>query len=86
MNAGTKLELVGALVGEGMTAAKATQYADAFLEYREATTQIEAHGIIVLHPRTGAPMENPYLPIRDRALKKLEGMKDVRADVLWKDA
>ena len=62
---------------------RATLYADAFLEYREATQNIEEHGIIVQHPRTANPIENPYLVIRDRAAKKLDAMRRVKADWLW---
>ena len=46
-------------------------------------TNIEEHGIIVQHPRTANPIENPYLAIRDRAAKKLDGMRKVKADFLW---
>jgi phage terminase small subunit len=79
----TKQEIIDGLVGRGEPRARATMYADAFLEYREASQNIEAHGIIVQHPRTANPIENPYLVIRDRAAKKLASMSRVRADWLW---
>ena len=44
---------------------------------------IDEHGIIVSHPRTANPIENPFLAIRDRAAKKLDGMRKVKADFLW---
>ena len=58
-------------------------YADAFLEYQEATENIAANGIIVQHPRTANPIENPYLAIRDRATKKLQSLRRVDASELW---
>lgn len=83
----SKVEIVAELVRRGTPADRAVMYADAFLEYREATLNIEKHGVIVQHPRTANPIENPYLTIRDRAAKKLAsmqtGMKSVRAEFLW---
>ena len=79
----TKAEVIDELVRRGESKARATLYADALLEYREASANIEAHGIIVQHPRTSNPIENPYLVIRDRAAKKLDGMRKVKADFLW---
>lgn len=58
------------------------QYADAFLEYAEASKNIGEHGAIVQHPRTSNPNQNPYLEIRDRALRKLQGMVNVKAEWL----
>jgi phage terminase small subunit len=79
----TKEEIVATLVERGESKDRATFYADAFLEYQEATQNIAQHGIIVQHPRTANPIENPYLAIRDRAAKKLDGMRKVKADFLW---
>ena len=39
-------------------------YANALLAYWEASKNIEENGIICLHPRTGTPVENPYLKIQ----------------------
>jgi len=61
------------------------QYADVFLEYREASANIAEHGIIVQHPRTMNPIDNPYLAIRDRALKKFQILARVDAVELWLD-
>lgn len=58
-------------------------YADAYLEYTEATHNIDEHGTIVQHPRTGNPIENPYLAIRDRALRKLRSIKGINSEGLW---
>lgn len=59
---------------ENVTLQTATLYADAFCEYRAAVRNIAEHGSIVLHPRTGAPVDNPYLKVRDKARKALEGL------------
>ena len=39
-------------------------FADALSTYIEATANISKNGAIVSHPRTGAPIENPYLKIQ----------------------
>jgi phage terminase small subunit len=79
----TKPQIIAELVARGEPTDRATFYADAFCEYREASDNIAEHGIIVSHPRTANPIENPYLVIRDRAAAKLERMKKVNADFLW---
>jgi hypothetical protein len=76
-------DIVAALVERGAKRDRAVTYADAFLEYREASKNIEENGTIVLHPRTANPVENPYLKIRDRALKKVQSIRGVKADFLW---
>ena len=63
--------------------AKCVQYADAYMEYREATDNIEKNGLIVQHPRTSNPIENPYMAVRDRALKKLQMLRNVKTEGLW---
>lgn len=42
-------------------------YASAFRDYQHAEANIAEHGTIVYHPRTGAPIENPYLKVRSGA-------------------
>lgn len=79
----TKAEIIAALIDSGATRDRATMYADAFLEYREASENIDKNGAIVAHPRTGNPIENPYISIRDRAGKKLDSMRKLKADFLW---
>jgi phage terminase small subunit len=76
-------KIVKALIAKGATKDRATMYADAFLEYTEATANIEENGTIVQHPRTANPIENPYLAIRDRAARKLAAMRKLKADFLW---
>ncbi len=60
-------------------------YADAFSEYRAAMANIREHGSVVLHPRTGAPCDNPFLKVRDNARKAcLElGRRLREVDALW---
>ena len=79
----TKEEIIAELVERGTSKDRATFYADAYLEYTEASENIDANGIIVQHPRTANPIENPYLAIRDRAARKLDAMRRVKADFLW---
>ena len=75
--------IVAALEARGLTRDVATQYADAYLEYREATENINTQGAMVLHPRTQNPIENPYLRIRDRALLKLRKWRGINVEGLW---
>lgn len=63
---------------------RVVMYADCYLEYSEATRNIDQHGAIVANPRTGAPMENPYLKVRDKAFAKLRKIRLNTAD-LWGD-
>lgn len=83
MTSDSKEDIVKQLVANGAPTDQATLYADAFVEYREASENIQQYGIVVQHPRTGNPIENPYLQIRDRAAKKLLSMRKLKADFLW---
>lgn len=58
-------------------------YADAFLSYREAMANIDRNGTIVAHPRTGAPIENPYLKVRDAASRTIRASKRIKTGDLW---
>ena len=44
---------------------------DAIKLYGEASENIGKNGAITGHPKTGAPIVNPYLPIRDMASKTI---------------
>ena len=48
-----------------------TVYLDARKLYAEASANIEKNGSVTGHPKTGAPMVNPYLSIREAAGKTL---------------
>ena len=41
-------------------------YASALRDYVAAERNVSEHGAIVYHPRTGAPVENPFLAVRER--------------------
>jgi phage terminase small subunit len=71
--------IIAALEGLGVRRDRATMYADCYLEYRTASENIARNGVIVAHPRTAAPLQNPYLAVRDKALAKLSLMRDVPA-------
>jgi phage terminase small subunit len=65
--------------------ATVTLYADAFAEYRAAQVNILEHGSVVQHPRTGQPIPNPYLTIRDNAARQLKDgiFSRLKTDALW---
>ena len=66
-------------------AADLVMYADAFVEYQAAQKNIGEHGSIVFHPRTGSPIDNPYVRARDRAGALMRRMKIVKADAIWRE-
>lgn len=57
-------------------------YTDALLEYAAAQANISEHGTIVSHPRTGAPIVNPYIEIRNVAAKTMLSLR-LRSAGLW---
>lgn len=57
-------------------------YLDAWATYREAQENIVANGAVCLAPKTGAPMSNPYLPVRRDAAAALRAT-GLRAGPLW---
>lgn len=59
------------------------QYASSFIQWKEAETNIRANGAICAHPRTGAPMTNPYLAVQTGALKNLQLFQRLKTDSLW---
>jgi len=59
------------------------RYADAFLLYLEAEENIRRNGAITAHPRTGAPLENPYLQVRNQASKILASIR-LKTEGLWR--
>ena len=61
-----------------------SMYADYYLDYIEASENIKTHGNIVAHPRTGSPIDNPYVKIKTNAmtqLRKITRLKNVGA--IW---
>jgi len=61
-------------------------YVGAFLEFQEATANIREHGAMVVHPKTGAPIENPYVSVRDRAQRIMLGLKGLDVGPIWGEA
>jgi len=59
-----------------------TMYADVFETYTEAQENIGRNGAINMHPKTGAPIQNPYLAVRDTCLRQLMKL-DVETGNLW---
>jgi len=59
-------------------------YVDSFLDYRKASENIVQFGSVVSHPRTGAPMDNPYLKVKITAMISMQKIKRVRfVDSIW---
>lgn len=58
-------------------------YSRQFATYLEAAENIQANGVIVSHPRTGQPMENPYLKVRAAAEASFGKMRMIKSDSLW---
>jgi phage terminase small subunit len=56
------------------------------VQWQEASENIRKNGSICAHPRTGAPMTNPYLSIQTAALKNLQRFPRLKTDRLWETA
>ena len=41
-------------------------FADALKMYRAASENVQKNGAVCLHPRTNAPIENPYLKVMEK--------------------
>ena len=83
----TREEALSALTRDNpkVKAADLAMYADAFVEYQAAQKNISEHGSIVFHPRTGAPIDNPFVRVRDRAGALMRRMRVVKADAIWRE-
>jgi phage terminase small subunit len=81
----TKADVIRILREHNPAAAAQTveMYAALFLEYLEAASNIEKNGTIVAHPRTAAPIENPYYKIRSTTMRELKTFPKLRTDALW---
>lgn len=55
-------------------------YFDALRAYVEADQNIRDNGTICAHPRTGAPITNPYLAVRNQQGKIISGARRVKGD------
>lgn len=79
----TREQVVAQLLANGNRPDAAHLYADAFCEYHEAMENIRRNGAVCANPRTGAPIDNPYLKVRDRARLQLRRMSGVDTTGLW---
>ena len=50
------------------------------MTYHEAADNVERNGAMCAHPRTGAPIENPYLKIRASQGAVLAKMRHIKGD------
>jgi phage terminase small subunit len=78
-----RAEVLRRLLANGNDPDVAQLYADAFCEYHEAQENISRNGAVCANPRTGAPLENPYLKVRDKARAQLVRLRSVRSAGLW---
>lgn len=61
-----------------------SMYADCFLDYKEAADNIAKNGNIVAHPRTGSPIDNPYVKVKASAMNQLRKLAQVKnTAALW---
>jgi len=59
-------------------------YADCFVDYREAAKNISENGNVVAHPRTGSPIENPYIKVKASAMNQLRKLARIKkVATLW---
>lgn len=87
MEALEKTQLVAFFTSRKISADIASIYVDAFNEYRKAMANINENGSVVQCPRTGTPIDNPFLKVRDRAQKTLVDMsrRVKHADAFWQE-
>lgn len=55
-------------------------FANALQTYLEASENVARNGAICAHPRTGTPIENPYLKIQTQAGAVLAKMRTIKSD------
>ena len=59
-------------------------YADCFLDYKEAQSNIDKNGNIVAHPRTGSPIDNPYSKVKAAAMNNMRKIVRIKNfGILW---
>jgi hypothetical protein len=58
-------------------------YRDALALYNEASENLSKFGAVTAHPKTGQPMVNPYLEIRDRCGRTMTQFH--KANPGWKE-
>lgn len=55
-------------------------YADALTVYHEASANIKRNGAVCSHPRTGSPIENPYLKVAEKQGAILAKFRSINGD------
>lgn len=82
----TRAEVIEVLSLNNPGAKKETviMYADAYQDYQEAARNIQEQGALVAHPKTGGPLENPYLKIRTAMAASLQKLR-LDTSGLWND-
>jgi phage terminase small subunit len=55
-------------------------YAAALKMHCEASENVSRNGAICSHPRTGTPIENPYLKVQSHAVTILSKFRKVNSD------
>jgi phage terminase small subunit len=61
---------------------KIIMYCDLYMDYQESAKNIRDNGAICAHPKTGAPIDNPYLKVRQQMIASLVKIR-VNSDGLW---
>lgn len=80
----TREEVLNILLANNATAKKyrLIMYCDLYMDYQHAAKNIRDNGSICAHPKTGAPLENPYLKVRNQVQKELVKII-IKSDDLW---
>lgn len=80
----TKAQVVEVLLRANSHAdrSQVAMYADLFIDYRIAQRNIDANGTVCMHPKTGAPIVNPFLAVRDSTMARLLRF-DLETGGLW---
>ena len=58
-------------------------FASEFVLFAKSAANIKKFGAIVQHPKTGAPMDNPYLAVRDKSQARLAKMAGLESAKVW---
>lgn len=79
----TKIEIAESLAAENPEFVKRVDllvFAGALKMYVEASANVDKNGAICAHPRTGQPIENPFLAVQERAARVMARMRRIKSD------
>jgi len=82
----SKADVIEVLRRSNPTAPKQSiqMYAQSFVEYLDAESNIVKNGTVCAHPRTGQPMSNPYCAIKSHAMADMgKLLKQLDTNPLW---